>query len=35
MREKKVYAKGEWIIREDSVQRDAYIIEKGTVEVFR
>lgn len=35
MREKKVYAKGEWIIREGSVQRDAYIIEKGTVEVFR
>ncbi|HIE80483.1 MAG TPA: cyclic nucleotide-binding domain-containing protein [Nitrospinaceae bacterium] len=32
---KKVYAKGEWIIREGSVQRDAYIIEKGTVEVFR
>ena len=35
MREKKVYAKGEWIIREGSVQRNAYIIEKGTVEVFR
>ncbi len=35
MGEKKVYAKGEWIIREGSVQRDAYIIEKGTVEVFR
>ena len=35
MREKKVYAKGELIIREGSVQRDAYIIEKGTVEVFR
>ena len=32
---KKSLCQGEWIIREGSVQRDAYIIEKGTVEVFR
>ncbi|MBT3365684.1 MAG: cyclic nucleotide-binding domain-containing protein [Nitrospina sp.] len=35
MNEKKVYTKGALIIREGSVQRDAYLIEKGRVQVFR
>jgi|SaaInlStandDraft_2_1057019.scaffolds.fasta_scaffold95922_2 CRP/FNR family transcriptional regulator, cyclic AMP receptor protein len=35
MTEKKFFPKGSLIIREGSVQRDAYIIEKGQVEVFR
>lgn len=35
MGEKKSFSKGTTIIREGSYQRDAYIIEKGKVEVFR
>lgn len=35
MSEKLTYRKGASIIREGSYQRDAYIIEKGRVEVFR
>ncbi len=35
MSDKKKYSKGTLIIREGSYQRDAYIIEKGRVEVFR
>ncbi len=35
MGEKKYFPKGTLIIREGSYKRDAYIIEKGKVEVFR
>ncbi len=34
MSEKQIYRKGALIIREGSYRRDAYIIEKGRVEVF-
>ena len=35
MAENQIYRKGALIIREGSYQRDAYIIEKGRVEVSR